>query len=339
MVTGLELSRSYFDDVIRPALDDALPGLPYAAARLGGGSEVLGLDDETSTDHDWGPQLSIPVAAEHHEAVLERLEEAVPETYAGRPTRFATAHDPEMRLRVTLSEVGDLLRATLGFDPLDSVTTFDWLRLTGQAVLEVTSGEVFMDRVGDLCRARTMLTWYPDDVWAWAIACDWHRLDQELPLMSRAGHRDDDLGSRVIAARLVHIAMHLGFLLERTWPPYAKWFGTSFARLPHASDTLADLRRCLVISSWEERQDALADALRRLLLLQKGRGLLSADGLAPFFDRPYLHVPSRLIADLLSLAGPTLAALTVGTGTLEQRTTNVDVLLGSSDHARIGPCL
>jgi hypothetical protein len=51
---GAELARRFFTDVVEPLLSHALPGLGYAAARLGSGSDVLGLDDEMSRDHDWG---------------------------------------------------------------------------------------------------------------------------------------------------------------------------------------------------------------------------------------------------------------------------------------------
>ena len=42
----------------------------------------------------------------------------------------------------------------------------------------------------------------------------------------------DELGSAVLGARLVESAMRLAFLMERTYAPYVKWFGTAFARLP-----------------------------------------------------------------------------------------------------------
>ena len=52
-VPGLELSRQFYHWLVRPILDARFPGLPYSAALLGRGSEVLGFDDEMSTDHDW----------------------------------------------------------------------------------------------------------------------------------------------------------------------------------------------------------------------------------------------------------------------------------------------
>ena len=120
----------------------------------------------------------------------------------------------------------------LEFDPRHAPTPQDWLSLTGPVALEVVGGEVFEDTGGALTALRAAMDWYPDDLWRYLVACDWRRIDQELPLMGRAADRGDDLGSRVIAARLVDATMHLGFLLCRAWPPYAKWRGTLFGRLP-----------------------------------------------------------------------------------------------------------
>ena len=58
---GLELSRGYFEEFGRPMLESQFPEvLPYLAAGLiGSGSECLGFDDETSTDHDFEPGFLI----------------------------------------------------------------------------------------------------------------------------------------------------------------------------------------------------------------------------------------------------------------------------------------
>jgi hypothetical protein len=44
--------------------------------------------------------------------------------------------------------VGSFLIERLGFDPREPMTTPHWLSLSGQAVLEVTAGPVFVDEVG-----------------------------------------------------------------------------------------------------------------------------------------------------------------------------------------------
>ena len=67
-------------------------------------------------------------------------------------------------------------------------------------MLEVTAGPLFADETGEISAARRALEWYPDDVWRYVLAADWIRLEQELPLMSRAGDVGDERGSRIIAA-------------------------------------------------------------------------------------------------------------------------------------------
>ena len=58
-IPGIELSRLFFVEAVKPLLEASVPGLLYGAALLGSGSEVLGFDTEMSTDHDWGPRVDI----------------------------------------------------------------------------------------------------------------------------------------------------------------------------------------------------------------------------------------------------------------------------------------
>jgi hypothetical protein len=153
-----------------------------------------------------------------------------------------------------------------------------------------------------------------------------------MPLMSRAGDRGDDLGSRVIAARLVDVAMHLGFMLERQWPPYAKWRGTAFRQLPRASDAHGELVAVLQATTWQKRQSHLAQALDVLVSVQGAAGLPAPEAATVgFWDRPYLHANQELVDDLLGeISDDSVRALPRGLGSIEQRTSNVDLLVDTN---------
>ncbi|HEX8197821.1 MAG TPA: hypothetical protein VF571_16640, partial [Pyrinomonadaceae bacterium] len=58
-IPGLELSRLFYLEAVKPILDADFPGLRYSAALIGDGSEVLGFDTEMSADHDWGARLML----------------------------------------------------------------------------------------------------------------------------------------------------------------------------------------------------------------------------------------------------------------------------------------
>ena len=57
-------------------------------------------------------------------------------------------------------------------------------------------------------------------------------------MVARCADAGGDLGSRVVAARLVRDIMHPAFLIERQWPPYPKWLGTRFAHLGVAASAV-----------------------------------------------------------------------------------------------------
>ncbi|WP_079571745.1 DUF4037 domain-containing protein [Krasilnikoviella flava] len=288
MTTGIGLARAYYDDVVRPLLEAWRPGLPHAAARLGSGSDVLGLDDETSRDHDWGLRLTLLVDEPDVATVDAQLEATLPAEHRGLPTRFATTWEPVVRHRVEVATPRGFARSRLGLDPVTDLDAAGWLSLTGQSVLEVTAGAVFHDGPGELTAIRETLRWYPHDLWLHVLAAEWARVGQELPFVGRTGVRGDDAGSRVLTARLAGSLLRLGLLLERRWPPYPKWLGTAFAGTPSAAAAGPHLDRALAAGTWQERDAALGDACDALHERQRDVGLPALDGPAtePFFGRP-----------------------------------------------------
>ena len=346
-LSGAECAQRYYEQVVGPSVDARWPGLPRAAGRLGSGSDVLGLDDETSRDHDWGLRLDLLVAADIAPEVDAHLEAVLPPAFAGLPTRFSTTWDPHVRHRVQVESVAAFVFSRTGIRGLDGLegvrplSVDDWLALTGQAVLEVTAGPVFVDSDGALTVARAALHWYPDDVWRYVVAADWARAAQELPLVGRAAERGDDLGSRVTAARLVDVAMHLAHLLDRRWPPYAKWLGTSLSRLPRAHVVAEPLARAVAAASGREREDALVDAFRVLNQLQADIGLPTVpDPVERFYDREVKGIRAQVIEVVeQSITDPAVRRLPRGVGSAEQWSRNVDVLTDASRRrARMDGC-
>lgn len=78
-----------------------------------------------------------------------------------------------------------------------------------QHLVQVTAGELFRDDICDLTRAREALAYYPDDVWLWMMASQWHLIGNTEPLVGRTAEAADRRGSRLTAARLVLVGAAL----------------------------------------------------------------------------------------------------------------------------------
>jgi hypothetical protein len=339
-MSGIELARAYWADVVRPILDRRLPDVPRAAGRLGTGSDVLGLDDDTSRDHDWGLRLTLLVPADRVEEADRVLTGSLPASFRGLPTAFPLTWDTTARHRVEVAAPAQFVRSRTGLDLVGGETSAlritDWLSLTGQSVLEVTAGPVFEDTSGEITALRDQLAWYPHDVWLHVLAADWTRIAQELPFVGRTGQRGDDVGSRLIAARLVATLVRLGFLLERRWPPYPKWAGTLFARLPVAPSAAEHLTAVLAAVTWQERDAALRAACEALHQRQRAVGLPVLDGAAcePFYDRPFTGLRDVAGALRATVTDPEVRAL-AHRGGVEQWVDDVGTLTDADLRRRL----
>jgi hypothetical protein len=334
VTAGLDLARAFYADVVAPIVAD----VPHAAALIGRGSEVLGYDDARSTDHDWGPRLLLllPDGAPTEVAALDRtLDERLPPEFAGRPVRFALAHDPESRHRVVVARRGEWFRAHAGFDPLEPIMAADWVGVPSWRLGELVSGAVFHDGDGALGRSRAALAWYPDDVWRCVLAAQWRRIAQEEAFPGRCAEVGDHLGATVLVARIARDVMRLWLLMARTYPPYSKWLGSAFARLPGVEPVVYELRAALRASEWKRQERHLGAALVATARRQNDLGLAPPTDatLRPYFDRPYLVIGADRFASALlgAIADPELRRLPL-TGAIDQYVDSTDVL--ESAHLR-----
>jgi hypothetical protein len=302
-VPGLELARDFYGAVVRPLLLEEFPGLEHAAALIGPGSDVAGYDTERSTDHDWGPRLQVFLAdgetgrnggseaGRAAASVAAMLADRLPAEFRGYPVRFPVTREPDgaPRHRVEVAGLGAWLTGRLGFDPRGAVTLLDWLATPAQLLAELTAGAVFHDGPGELTRARENAAWYPDDVWRYVLACQWRRVDQEESFPGRCAEAGDDLGSRVVTARLARDLMRLCLLMHRRYPPYSKWLGTAFARLPGGAGLAAALTAAISADGYQDRERHLTESMEAVAALHNRLGLTPPLDTRPrrFFDRPY----------------------------------------------------
>src|SRR5262249_55192618 len=136
------------------------------------------------------------------------------------------------------------------------------------------------------------LEWYPQDVWLYLLAAQWQRIAQEEAFVARCGDVGDELGSRVVAARLVRELMHLCFLTERQYAPYSKWFGSGFAQLACAQELQPVLLNVLAADTWREREAQLGAAYACVATMHNALELgepLPVEA-SNFHNRPYLVI-------------------------------------------------
>ncbi len=348
-VSGLALGKQFYWQAVRPVLDAFFPGLAHSAALIGAGSEVLGFDTAMSADHHWGPRVMLFVSeadqAQYGQPIFQALAERLPLSFLGFPTNFTRPNpaDDGVQLlqpvdhgpvnhRVEVFTIPQFFKEYVGVDLGQEISPMAWLTFEEQRLLGATAGEVYFDGLGQgaLEAARAKLSYYPPEVWLYLLSAQWMKIGQEEPFVGRCGSVGDELGSRLVAARLVSALMRLCFLMEKRYAPYSKWFGTAFSRLACAGRFQPVLEEVWQAPTWRERQDALGQATVLAAGMHNDLGItppLRAE-VSSFHGRPFQVIHGDIFADAIrqSIHSEAVRSLPPFVGSVNQFVDSVDVI-------------
>lgn len=313
-IHGKDLCRQFFNDIVRPLLDKHFPKLSYTAGLLGYGSDVLGYDDATSTDHMWGPRFYLFLRKEDmsfRSAIEKMLSENLPTTFCGYSVNFSEPdfndngvrhaefidHGPVHPL-CWIETFEEFFEHYIGF-PLDGTPDFaDWLSFSEHRLLALSRADFYRDNLAISERLKPYAA-YPEDVRIWLMASQWSLIAEEQAFPGRCAMIGDVLGSRLAIARMVSRMMRIAFLCAEEYAPYSKWFGTAFSRLPLPLGLAESLSDAMTAHKFPDREQALIRALLLTAELQN-QTIFGAELTAErYFGRSMLVVHSENMADSL----------------------------------------
>lgn len=268
---GLTLNERYYTEIVGPLLKQYDPTLRYSASLIGYGSDVLGYDNATSMDHNWGPRMQIFVGKDD----AGRMDEI---------KAYLCVHLPGEFLHKEVSQLSNL----------------DWLCIPEQKLVEVTSGRVFYDGLGRLNQMRAALRYYPHDVKLVKLAAYWDCVSNEEAFVGRAVEFGDLVGLKMLAARMVSVMLKVCFVLKERYNPYSKWFTRGFDDLG-----LPEIKAQASAVLCENEAAAIESKLAELYMMVLGLQNASAGVprvervISDYYNRPYKVIKAGEIVDSL----------------------------------------
>ena len=129
----------------------------------------------------------------------------------------------------------------------------------------------------------------------------------------------------------------LTLLLNREYPPYSKWLGTAFSRLPASAALAPVLSAALSATTWLERETHLCTAYEIAAALHNGMRLTDwiDPAVRPFYDRPFRVIDWERFAAALrrTISDPWVGALPP-IGAVDQFVDNTNLLTDTGRRAR-----
>ena len=306
---GLELCSKYYFEVGAPALKAAFPeAMSRAAAGLSGqGSDCLGLDDEYSRDHDFGPGFLVWLTDadfEKYGAEMQRAYDALPREFMGfsrKPTGTGSQ-------RVGIMRTSDFYAYYIGCTVPESL--MKWLRIQEHFLATCTSGEVFEDALGEFSAIRgALLPCYPEDVRLKKLAARAATMAQSGQYnYFRMLRRGDVFGARLALGEFLNASLSMLYLLNFRYEPFYKWQFAAAGGLVAMGEALPYLRDIAASSTLRDDarigrdiEAACAVAINELRL----QGLTEAEGdyMEPHAYSIMAHIQDETIRNLHVMEG------------------------------------
>ena len=232
---GMELSRLYYEEVCKPAIERETGGLAerIAAGLVGEGSECYGYDDEISRDHDFGPSCCFWLTWEDYQKYGGKLREildSLPKSFMSFPA-------------LKMSEWGDGRRGVLNTQRFymkftgkeNGPETLDEWRMVPETNLSiVTNGSVFNDPLGEFTKIRNrLLEYYPEDIRLDKIASRCMKIAQSGQYnLGRCLKRGEFVAARIAEAEFINESIYMIYLLNKKYMSFYKWMHKDMQFLP-----------------------------------------------------------------------------------------------------------
>jgi Domain of unknown function (DUF4037) len=159
-----------------------------------------------------------------------------------------------------------------------------------------------------------------------AQAASWRAI---WPATWPAGPGNSGDSSVIVTARLVRDLIRLCLLMRRRYPPYSKWLGTAFARLPGTAALGASLAAAISAGTFRIREQHLGQAYEAVAAWHNELGFTAPldTRLRGFYERPYQVIGAdRFTAALReAITDPQLRQLPL-TGAIDQFMDSTDAL-------------
>ncbi|MGN0400798.1 MAG: DUF4125 family protein [Acetatifactor sp.] len=220
---GIRLSEEYYEAFGKPMIAEKFGEYEgrIAVGLVGRGSDCFGYDDQTSRDHDWGPDFCLWVTDETWEQIGEELQQA----YDSLPTEFKgyrRAPRVNGRNRRGVIRISEFYKGLVGAERYEEIP---WREVNDYSLAAAVNGRVFRDDEGIFTDFRNRLKGgYPEDIYYVKLAEAAAKYAQAAEYnFARSLERGEKFTAGMMLWDGMREAMRLQIYIDGKYPPHDKW--------------------------------------------------------------------------------------------------------------------